>query len=75
MSPPPVFEYHDSGLCAPADEEFTAWLAGIFNAAGATCAVVPVLPGLGSLLLSLLLAALGVYGIKARVALDSPATT
>ena len=59
------FNYGNTGLCAPADEEFTAWIAGIWRTTtDARCAAVPVLPGLGSLLLSLLLAGLGARGIR-----------
>ena len=56
--------YQRSALCAPADEEFTAWLAGIFTTSGATCTAVPLLPAPASLLLSLLLSALGVCGVR-----------
>ena len=59
------FDYDDSGLCAPADDEFTAWLEGITTVVGsARCAVVPVMPGLGSLLLSILLAGFGARGLR-----------
>ena len=60
------FTFEASQLCAPADDEFTAWLDGIFGASGSRCAAVPVLPGLAHVLMSLLLAGLGAVGIRRR---------
>ena len=61
-----TFTFNSSELCAPADDEFTAWLEGIFNAAGPRCAAVPALPGLAHVLMSLVLAGLGAIGIRRR---------
>ena len=60
------FSFESSELCAPADEEFTAWLEGIFSVTGPRCAAVPALPGFGHVLMSLLLAGLGAIGIRRR---------
>ena len=61
-----TFTFDSSELCAPADDEFTAWLEGIFNAAGPRCAAVPALPGLAHVLMSLVLTGLGAIGIRRR---------
>ena len=61
-----TFTFDASQLCAPADDEFTAWLDGIFTASGSRCAAVPVLPGLAHVLMSMLLAGLGAVGIRRR---------